>query len=65
MKKLLKIYGFDSKLQYYEMILESVVNGQISQSRDQFNSMPKVNKFEFICHMNLTERQKNAFIMYL
>ena len=44
MKKLLKIYSFFSDMQYFEMIVESVVNGQRTQAKEQFNAMPKENK---------------------
>ncbi len=32
MKKLLKAYGFNSDMQYFEMIVESVINGQRTQA---------------------------------
>jgi len=41
MKKLLKIYGFNSDMQYFEMIVESVINGQRTQAKNQFKAMPK------------------------
>ena len=65
MKKLLKSYGFTDIREYYEMILLSVINGQIKQCKDQFLAMPKVNKLDFITTTNLTERQKNAFIIIM
>jgi hypothetical protein len=48
MKKLLKIYGFNSDMQYFEMIVESFHNGQFSQAYSQFGEMPKKNKLEFL-----------------
>ncbi len=48
MKKLLKIYGFNSDMQYYEMIAESFLNGQITQAHDQFLSLPKKQRIEFL-----------------
>jgi hypothetical protein len=41
MKKLLKIYGFNSDMQYLEMIADSFLNGQYSQAKEQFKAMPK------------------------
>ena len=48
MKKLLKDYGFNSDMQYYEMIVESVINGQRTQAKTQFNALPKNEKKTFI-----------------
>jgi hypothetical protein len=44
MKKLLKVYGFTVELQYYEMVVESRINGNISQAKSQFLAMPKANR---------------------
>jgi hypothetical protein len=41
MKKLLKDYGFNSNMQYFEMVVESVINGNRTQAREQFNAMPR------------------------
>ena len=41
MKKLLKSYNFNSDMQYFEMIVESFVNGQNTQAINQFKSLPK------------------------
>lgn len=41
MKQLLKNYGFNSDMQYFEMIVESVINGQRTQAKEQFNAMPR------------------------
>ncbi len=48
MKKLLKSYGFTSNRQYFEMIAESVVNGQRTQAKEQFLAMPKSERKEFV-----------------
>lgn len=40
MKRLLREYSFNSDMQYYEMIAESVINGQIEQAKTLFNKMP-------------------------
>lgn len=41
MKKLLKLYSLNSDMQYFEMIVESVINGQRTQAKEQFKAMPK------------------------
>ena len=48
MKKLLKSYGFNSDMQYFEMIVESVINGQRTQARKQFNAMPRQDRKNFV-----------------
>jgi hypothetical protein len=48
MKKLLKAYSFNDDMQYFEMIVDSFLNGQRSQAWEQFNAMPKKNKVEFL-----------------
>jgi hypothetical protein len=48
MKKLLKDYGFNSDMQYFEMIVMSVINGQRTQAKDQFNAMPRKVRKAFI-----------------
>ena len=48
MKKLLKEYNFNSDMQYFEMIVTSVINGQRTQAKTQFNAMPKGYKKDFI-----------------
>ena len=48
MKKLLKSYQLNSDQQYYEMIVESVINGNRTQAKEQFNAMPKVNRKQFV-----------------
>lgn len=48
MKKLLKEYGFNSDMQYFEMIVESVINGNRTQALEQFKAMPKQYQKEFI-----------------
>jgi len=41
MNKLLKSYGLNSDMQYFEMIAESFLNGQFTQAVDQFRAMTK------------------------
>lgn len=68
MKKLLKSYNFNNSLEYYEMITGSVINGQRTQAKEQFNAMPKMNKKDFIhgifgqLESGLSEHDKHMFI---
>jgi len=48
MKKLLKAYGLISDMGYYELIVNSFLNGQFSQAYDQFRAMPKSNRVDFL-----------------
>lgn len=51
MKKLLKIYGIYSNNTYYDICIESYINGQKTQAKEQFNAMPKANRKEMINYM--------------
>ncbi len=48
MKKLLKVYGFNSDMQYFEMIAESFINGQRTQAYGQFKALPKANRISML-----------------
>jgi len=48
MKKLLKKYGLNSDMQYFEMIVESVINGQRTQAKDLFTSLTKSERKSFV-----------------
>ena len=48
MKKLLKDYELNSDMQYFEMIVESVINGQRTQAKELFNAMPRKVRKAFI-----------------
>jgi hypothetical protein len=48
MKSLMKMYDLNSDIEYYEMIVESVINGQRTQAKEFFNKMPKENKKSFL-----------------
>ena len=48
MKKLLKKYGLNSDMQYFEMIVESVINGQRTQARELFASLTKSERKSFV-----------------
>ncbi len=68
MKKLLKAYGLNSDMQYLELIVESVINGQIEQAKDQFKAMPKDYRRKFVKAIfsnwmtGLSEQKKLMFI---
>lgn len=46
MKRLLKEYGFSCNEQYYNMIAESVINGQRKQAIEQLKAIQKQYKKE-------------------
>ena len=48
MKKLLKTYSLNSDQQYFEIIVESYINGQLAQAKEQFNAMSKEYKKQFV-----------------
>ena len=53
MKKLLKAYQFNSDMQYFEMVIESFLNGQISQAYSQFSAMPRKNRIQMLKSMTV------------
>ena len=71
MKKLLKIYGLSSDMQYYETIAESLINGQKKQAIEQFRAMPKNNRIQFVSAIfgnwasGLSESDKHIFISHI
>jgi hypothetical protein len=68
MNKLLKEYDFNSDMQYYEMIVVSVINGQRTQAKTQFNCLLKENKKAFIkaiygyWNTSLSQEDKEMFM---
>lgn len=68
MKKLLKQYGYNSDMQYFEMIIESVINGNRTQAKEQFKAMPKADRTNFLKSIfgawetGLTDNDKFLFI---
>jgi hypothetical protein len=69
MKKLLKAYGFNSDIQYFEMIVESVINGQRTQAKEQFKAMSKENRKGFLTSLvggnwesGLSDADKTIFL---
>lgn len=50
-KENLKIYQFDTIIDYYDYIIESHVNGQFAQVKNLFNAMSPKQKQEFILYL--------------
>lgn len=48
MKKLLKLSSLNSDMEYYEMIADSLTNGQRTQAHSLFKAMPKANRIAFL-----------------
>ena len=67
MKKLLKVYGFTTYGEYWQMCIDSYINGQISQAKNQFSKMPKQVKKDMITwvKMNETDEIFNFFFKQL
>lgn len=69
MKRLLNDYQLNSDMQYYEMIVDSVINGQRAQAKEQFKAMPKEDKERFVNAIfgywvsGLSESDKLMFVM--
>lgn len=47
-KKLLKSYSFTDVRQYFDMIVDSVTNGQVGQAKEQFIQLPKEERVQFL-----------------
>jgi len=47
LQKLIQDYGFDSKHEYFEYIIESIANGQKAQARHLFHGMERGERSEF------------------
>lgn len=65
MKKLLKIYGFDTNEQYYDMISESEVNGQFSQAKDQFLALPRAERKECVKYFITHPYTQNRGLLFI
>ena len=48
LKTLLKEYDLTQDTEYFEIIIESVINGQFMQSTDQFLSMKQIDRKRFV-----------------
>ena len=71
MSRLLKDYDLSSDMQYFEMIVESVINGQRTQARELFNEMPRADRRAFVVSITgnwqtgLSQQDKEMFINLL
>lgn len=65
MLNLLETYEFEFVGDYYEMIEDSFVNGQISQAKQQFLSMPGENQREFLRELHEKQSQYLPILMDL
>jgi len=53
MKRLLKLYGFETIEDYRNMVLDSFNNGQRKQAKEQFIAMPKKDRIDFLKELYL------------
>ena len=71
MKKLIKTYGLNSDMQYFELIVESLKNGQRKQAINQFLSMDKAYRVKFIknaltnWNSGLTNSELSIFVEFI
>lgn len=53
-KKTLKEYGFTGMEQYFDYVLESVINGQCKQATRLIKDMSEEQRHQFIKHLDLS-----------
>ena len=64
-KTTLKQYDFNSLDDYFNMTLESKINGNFSQAENQFKKMDKGQKIEFIEFVHINEPSQFSFFLNL
>jgi hypothetical protein len=64
-KTTLKQYDFNSLDDYFNMTLESKINGNFSQAENQFKKMDKIQKIEFIEFVRVNEPSEYTFFLKL
>lgn len=69
LEKLLKEYSLNSDMSYFDMVLQSVENGQRKQAASQFLQLAKLDRKNFIKYVAtafvenpLSQQDFNAFI---
>lgn len=62
MKKLLKEYNLTSNAEYYEIVQESFINGQLKQAREQFKAMPRENQKDMVKAIDLGGMRDGAVL---
>ena len=69
LKTLIQDYNFDHSNTYFEMIINSYFNGQMSQAKEQFNDMDNIGKKEFMSYvmfMDLLPKDvKNITLLFI
>ncbi len=48
LSSILKQYQLNSDVQFFDVIIESRINGQNSQAKEQFNLLPEASKKSFL-----------------
>jgi hypothetical protein len=64
-KKDLKAYGVECIEQYYEIIIQSKINGQYKQLEQQIKSLSKDQKKDFLDYITNYELEESDTIKYL
>lgn len=71
MNKILKVYSLESDMQYFDIIVDSVINGQRTQAKSQFKAMPTEHRKTFVKYIYsdlgevLSQQDKEIFINQL
>ena len=64
MKKLLKAYNLRSREQYFDICIESYINGQKEQAKEQYKAMPKANKKMMIMYLLCDYEENKPFFNF-
>ncbi len=69
LKQLIQDYNFDHCNTYFEMVINSYFNGQMSQAKEQFNEMNNSGKkefFSYVMFMDLLPKDiKNITLLFI
>lgn len=57
MQSLLKTYNLTHESEYYEIIIESFINGQNKQAIEQFKAMPKTNRVAMVAEIAINSNR--------
>ena len=64
-KKLLKSYECDDIYDYFNIVMESKINGNRQQAIDQFKKIDKKLRFDFLVHVQNVSEDYNLYDFFL
>ena len=64
-KNTLKNLEFKDKDEYFNYVVESLINGNFSQVKDLIKKMDKENKKEFLSYLDVFGINKEEYLIYL